>query len=246
MKNIVAVLLILLMSGCASKGPGLEPAADELYRTANEALKNGNFLNAAENLEKLESHYPFGNYARVAQLNLIYAYYKADNQAEALAAADRFIRLNPSDENLDYAFYMKGLINFNADQNILQKMLNTDFSKRDAGAARQSFQDFAELLRRFPDSRYVKDAQQRMIYLRNNLAQYEIHAARYYLNRGAYLAAVNRGKYVVENFPQTPAVADALDVMVEGYTALEMPDLALNALKTLKLNYPEHPGSHRE
>lgn len=239
-KSLFFLASFALITACSSnKISEKHNATDkELYQSAEESLKSENYESAAKDLELLEARYPFGQYAQQAQLKLIYAYYKSNSPAEALAAADRFIRLNPNHRYLDYAYYMKGLINFNADQSAVQAVLNTDFSKRDAGASRQAFKDFSMLVQKFPDSQYANDAKQRMIYLKNKLAEYEINVARYYMERGAYLAAANRCKYVVEHFPKTPAVKHALILMVQAYDTLGLEELKEHALRTLKLNYP--------
>jgi outer membrane protein assembly factor BamD len=158
----------------------------------------------------------------------------------ARSAADRFIRLHPTHPNVDYAYYLKGMVSYEQDKNFLASIIPMDPSTRDPGAARESFQDFSQLIRRFPNSEYAPDAQQRMKYLRNLLATAEIHVARYYIKRGAYVAAANRGRYVLENFQGAVAVPDALAIMVEAYQLLEMNDLADQALLVLNTNYPEH------
>ena len=193
-------------------------------------------------LKALESRYPFGRYADQAQLELIYANYKNTEPEAAKSAAERFIRLHPQHPNVDYAYYLKGLTSFDQDVGLLARFLPLDMTKRDPGAARDSYNEFAQLTSRFPNSRYAPDAKQRMIYLRNLLAAYEIHVADYYLTRQAYVAAANRGRYVVENFQETPSVGDGLAVMTEAYQRLHLDELAATSLETLKLNYPNHPS----
>ena len=243
-KLTLSLLIALLLSGCSIFGTPEEEDIPEqqLWEQASQYLKDNNYELAAQKLEQLESRYPFGRYSEQAQLELIWAYHKQSKADEAVAAADRFIRLHPQHENIDYAYYLRGLTHFLEDQSFLNRFLPTDMSMRDPGAARDSFDDFSLLLERYPSSQYAPDARKRMIFLRNQLASYEIHVARYYIRRGAFVAATNRGRYVVENFPQTPAVADALAVMVTGYTELGLKELAANAQSVLDQNYPDHPG----
>ncbi|MEH6469629.1 MAG: outer membrane protein assembly factor BamD [Halopseudomonas sp.] len=249
MKYFVKLTLVLtfisLLSGCALFGSDNEEfdiPEPQLWEEAKALLDEGNYEIATTKLELLESRYPFGRYSEQAQLELIFAYHKQSKPAEAVAAADRFIRLHPQHENVDYAYYLRGLTHFLQDQSVINRFLPTDMSMRDPGAAKDSFDDFATLLERYPNSQHAPDARKRMIFLRNQLAQYEIHVARYYLRRGAFVAATNRGRYVVENFPQSTSTADALAVMVTGYTELGLTDLAANAQAVLDQNYPNYPG----
>lgn len=214
----------------------------ELYRAAQKNLKSSNFDLAIKNLQLLEARYPFGPYAEQSQLELIYAHYRNYDHEEAVAAADRFVRLHPQHPNVDYAYYMKGLSSFTEGQGLLERFLPTDMTQRDPGPARQSFADFSQLLSRYPSSEYAADARARMVHLRNLLARYEINVANYYFKRRAYVAALNRGRYVVETFQETPAVPDGLAVMAQAYLILGMNDLADNAVATLRQNYPQHPS----
>ena len=238
----VLMAWFLLLAACSSDetDPTLEESELVLYKGAQTTLRSGNYTIAIERLRALESRFPFGRYAEQAQLEIIYAYYKSYQTEEARVAADRFIRLHPRHPNVDYAYYLKGLAAFEADQSFLEKILPLDPSKKDPGAARDSFNDFSLLIERFPQSKYAPDAQQRMIYLRNLLARYEVNIGQYYLKREAFVAAANRGRYVFENFQGTPAVPDALAVMVEAYLRLEMNEQADNTLKVLVANYPDH------
>lgn len=243
----IATCIALLCTACASKDGkdpdlGFDKTEEEYYEEARRQLDGSNFSRAIETLNELESRYPFGRYAEQAQLELIYAHYRGFEPEAARAAAERFIRLHPQHANVDYAYYMRGLATFVEGKGLFERFLPTDLTKRDPGAARDSFAYFAQLLARFPDSPYVPDAEARMVYLRNLLAQYEIHAARFYLKRKAYVAAANRGRYVVENFQETPAVPDALSIMAAGYHYLGLGDQAENAIATLRLNYPDHPA----
>ena len=217
----------------------------ELYRTAQQGLRSGNYDEALKRLQLLESRFPFGRYGEQAQLETIYAHFMAFDADLARSAADRFIRLHPQHPRVDYAYYLKGLAAYNKDRGLLDRVLPTSLARRDPGAARQSFDDFSELLRRHPDSPYAADARQRMLFLRNVLAQSEVEVARYYIRRGALVAAANRGRYVIENYPQTPATPDALAIMIEAYARLGQPDLANDALRVLALNYPQYPAFDR-
>lgn len=239
--------LILLTAACSTTEREEEYTSEaDLYQTAQEQLERSRWEEAINNLQALEEHFPFGTYAEQAQLELIYAYHGYDEPELVAATADRFIRLHPQHRNVDYAYYMKGLSSFSEGKGMFERVLPTDLTMRDPGAARESLAHFAQLLSRFPDSEYAPDAKKRMLYLRNLLARYEIHVANYYFKRGAYLAATNRGRWVVENYDQTPAVPDALAVMVQGYNLLEMPELAQQSLELLKLNYPEHPALNED
>ncbi|WP_330114997.1 outer membrane protein assembly factor BamD [Pseudomonas sp. JS3066] len=242
-KHLLLIATLALTAACSSNKEVVDEnlSEAELYQQAQADLDNSSYTPAIAKLKALESRYPFGRYAEQAQLELIYAYYKNVEPEAAKSAAERFIRLHPQHPNADYAYYLKGLASFEQDRGLLARFLPLDMTKRDPGAARDSYNEFAQLTSRYPNSRYAPDAKQRMIYLRNLLAAYEIHVADYYLTRQAYVAAANRGRYVVENFQETPAVGDGLAVMVEAYQRLGLNDLAASSLETLKLNYPEHP-----
>jgi len=199
-------------------------------------MKEGDYEQAIELYEKLEARYPFGRYATQAQLDVAYAYYQYDEPESALAALDRFIKLHPRNSHVDYAYYLKGIVNFNRSIGFVDRFIPSDVSQRDAGAAMDSFDDFSELVRKFPNSKYTKDARKRLLYLRNNIAKHEVHVARYYLDRGAYLAAANRGVYVVENYQRAPAVREALQTMIEAYDKLGLERLSADARRVLAVN----------
>lgn len=243
LKVLSTLVLFSLLSACSWFG-GDKVAPDvpeqQLYDEALSALEADNFGLAIEKLQLLEARYPFGRYSEQAQLELIYAYFRNYEPESARAAADRFIRLHPNHDNIDYAYYLKGLTAFEQDRSFFEKYLPIDVSQRDPGAALESFESFSILLNRYPQSEYAPDAQKRMQYLKNRLATYEIHVASYYMRRQAWVAAANRGRYVVENLQETPAVPDALAIMAEAYTELGMHDLANNALEVLRLNYPDY------
>ena len=214
----------------------------DFYEKIQSSLNASNWSVAISNLQLLESQFPFGKYAEQGQLELIYAHYKSGDYESSIAASDRFVRLHPQHPNVDYAFYVKGLSQISQTGGFLDSFIPTDSSMRDIGEARTAFATLTELLSRFPTSPYAADARKRLVSLRNQLARAEIHVANYYFSRSAYLAAANRGQYVVENFQQSPAVPDGLAVMAQAYYLLEMQDLADNAVKILAANYPEHPS----
>lgn len=233
---------LLLVGGCSSNKDKYSKTSEQAtYELAQKYLRSSNWSAAVEALEVMEENFPFGSFAEQAQLELIYAYFRGSEYEAATASADRFIRLHPQHRNVDYAYYMRGISAFHNDT-AFYSMLPTDITKRDAGTAKESFDYFAQLIYRYPDSAYALDAQKRMVYLRNMLARYEIHVANYYFKRGAYVAAANRGRYVVENFEGTPAVPDGLAVMAQAYHMLEMKEYSESAAKVLVANYPNHPA----
>ena len=249
-RSMLMIFAAAILVGCASseKKEQLSETLSEaeLYQMASKSINDNRFAEAIKSLRTLESRYPFGAFAEQAQLDIIYAYFKNSEPEAAKAAADRFIRLHPQHPDADYAYYMKGLASNTSAMGIVDRYLPIDLTRRDPGQARVSFNEFSELLSRFPNSKYAPDARQRMIALRNRLAQYEIHVANYYLKRKAYVAAIDRGRYVVENMQQTPAVSEALAIMVEGYQHLRLPKPAGEALAVLKLNYPDHPSLDKQ
>ena len=242
-KHLLLIAIFALTAACSSNETISENLGEaELYRQAQTDLDNKSYTSAINKLKALESRYPFGRFAEQAQLELIYAYYRNTEPEAARSSAERFIRLHPQHPSVDYAYYLKGLASFDQDRGLLARFLPLDMTKRDPGAARDSFNEFAQLTTRYPNSRYAPDAKARMIYLRNLLAANEIHVADYYLRRQAYVAAANRGRYVVENFQGTPSVGDGLAVMTEAYQHMGLNELADSSLETLKLNYPDHPS----
>ena len=219
-----------------------DPSETSLYETAQKFINKRFWQDAIEVLQSLEENYPFGEYAEQAQLELIYAYYKSNELEAVSVTVDRFIRLHPKHRHLDYAYYMKGLATFTRHTGLLGDFTPIDLTTRDPGQAQLSFSYFADLVNRFPNSEYKNDAIKRMEFLRNLLARHEIHVANYYFERGAYLAAANRGRYVVENYQQTPAVPDALAIMAQGYHLLGLNDLSQASIAVLQANYPEYPA----
>ena len=214
-----------------------------LYGEAKAALDAGDYETAIDYYEKLESRYPFGRFAQQSQIDVAYAYWKNDEPASAIAAADRFIKLHPRHPNVDYAYYLKGLVNFEQGRSFMDRIVPRDMSQRDPGSVRESFDAFSELVRVYPQSRYAEDARQRMLYLKDLLARHEVHVADYYMRRGAYVAAANRARFVVENYQRSPAIPDALVIMAKAYRLMDLDDLSADALRVLELNYPDHPGA---
>lgn len=218
-------------------------SASKYYAEAKSELNEGNYGGAVKLFEALEARYPYGRFAQQAQLEVAYAYYKDGEQATAIAAADRFIKLHPNHKNVDYAYYLKGLSNFNDDLGLMgivsEKILNQDMSERDPKASRESFENFKELVSRYPKSKYAPDAVQRMKHLVNVVALNEVQVARYYMKRGGYVAAANRAQYALKEYPQTPATEEALFIMMKAYDALGMADLRDDAHRVMKKNFPD-------
>ncbi len=238
---------LLLAAALTLGGCGLLPeikdetagwSAQRIYAEAKDNLNSGNYERAVKLFETLESRYPFGRYAQQAQLEVAYAYYKDNEPISAIAACDRFIKLHPNHPNVDYAYYLKGLANFNDDLGLLGNLVNQDLSERDPRAARDAFLAFKELVTRFPDSKYAEDSSARMKYLVNALANNEVHVAKYYLKRKAWVAAANRAKEVLKTYPEAPALEEALAIMVVAYDKLELTNLRDDAQRVLTLNFP--------
>lgn len=230
-------LLALLLGACASHKPKLMSEKD-YYEQAQKSMHAGNFTKASEDLEALESHYPVGAYTEQAQLDLIYANFRHVDYADASAAAERFIRLHPNHPQLDYAYYMRGLADYEADKDFFSRYMPVKASARDMSNMQNAFTEFRDLLLRFPDSEYAPDARARMIYIRNQFAEAEMHVARFYAKKKAYLSCLSRARGVVENFPGAPQVADALALEVWAYNKLGLRDLAAQNLALLKANFP--------
>lgn len=238
-----------LLVGCSYLAACASPKADlnaftetGLYEQAQSSLRQGNYIRATELLRRLEADYPFGNYAQSAQLSLIYAYYKSDEVELADAAARRFIRLHPNHNNVDYAYYLRGLAAFPEPSSFFQSMFSSDLSRKSMEGAQNSFRHFSDLIKQYPDSLYVEDARLRMTYLRNLLARHEINVANFYMDYKAYTAAINRGQYVLENFQKSPAIPDALAILIKANQQLALNEQAANYLTILKQNYPEYPA----
>lgn len=246
--RIIVLALAAILAGCASWGEEQDVtrnwSAQRLYDAAKAQMANGNYEEAIEYYEKLEVRYPFGVLARQAQLDIVYAYYKFDEPASALAAADRFIKLHPLHPGVDYVYYLKGLVTLSKEKSILDRFIPEHLLESDPVAALQAFRAFEELVQRFPESRYAEDSRQRMLHLKNVLAAHEVLVGRYYMKREAWLAAANRARYVVENYQRTPAATDALDIMARAYRRLGLDDLAADAERVLDLNSVRPPRGH--
>ena len=236
---LVALGLAMLATGCRShRGDDAKSGPEVIYARAQKAIRNSSYAEAIKQLEALQSRFPFSDPARQAQLDLIYAYYKARQTDPAIDAADTFIRENPTNPRADYAYYMKGLVYFERQSNWIERRFHVDLSQRPPVNARKSFEALQQLLEKYPQSPYVGDARQRMVFLRNRLADFELHVALYYMRRGAYVGAINRAKFCVENYDGAPAVKGSLKVLVDAYRALHMMDLASNAERVYADNYP--------
>ena len=244
------ILLCLLagfaITGCATTGKGDRQSlsVEKMYQNARQAMDKGDFQVAIDQYEELEVQYPFGPYTQQAQLDIAYAYYRFNEIDSAIAAAERFIKLNPRHPQVDYAYYLRGLANFDRTRSSFDSLTKSDAARRDPHSARESYEHFAELVNRFPDSKYRADALQRMIYLRNYLARHELYVARYYLKRGAYIAAADRARYIIENYPRTPSIDEALPLMAQAYQRLGLEDLYQDTLQVIQ-QQPSRPDSNR-
>ena len=231
-----AATLLALLAGCGDTPRQQVGNAERLYEMAKRASDNGNYRDAIAYYEQLEARFPFSNPARQGQLDLMYAYYKNREPESAIDQADQFIRENPAHPRVDYAYYIKGLVQFERNPNFLERWFNADLSERPPIDARKSFQAFQTILERFPNSQYAEDSRKRMVFLRNRLAAYEVYVAEYYLKRGAWVGAINRCKYAIENYDGSPQIQRALAIMAESYRKLGMDDLAADTEKVLKEN----------
>lgn len=238
---LAPVLTALLLAGCASTGEETLPE-EEYYEQARSSMNAGNFESAQQNLEALETYYPFGRYAEQAQLDLIYARYQNLDLQGARSAADRFLRLNPQSENADYALYMRGIASYYMDLGLAARYFPIEVDARDPGQQLQAFEDFSQLVNRYPESQYTADARQRMIAIRNRMAGQELAAAEYYIKREAYIAALNRTRTVVEEYNRTPAVEEALVIMAEMYARLGLDQERKDTARVLARNFPDSPA----
>lgn len=214
---------------------------DQFITASKEELEDENYKKAIKLLEQLDSRYPFGAHSAQVQLDLTYAYYKNSDSEAALASADRFIKTHPRHPDVDYAYYLKALVNFNRELGFIDRFVPSDKTQRDSLFTQTSYLNFEELLRRFPDSKYVPDVKQRMTYLRNSLARHELHVARFYIDREAYVAAVNRTNYILQHYQDTPAVPFALEIQIKAYQILGLQALADDSAKIYAYNYPNGP-----
>ena len=243
--NLLLLLLatVLLLSGCAGSD-GQKDDTDiwsetKLYSEATAKLNDADFAKCGKYFEKLEARFPFGPYSQQAQINAAYCYWKAQEQAQALVAIDRFIKLHQGSPNLDYGYYLKGLITFNDDLGWLGKFTGQDLSERDPQAAKDAFESFKVVAERFPNSKYAPDALDRMRYIVNSLAEADVIVARYYYQRGAYLASANRAQLVIRDYDRAPAVEEALYILYKSYENLGMVQLSNDTARVFKLNFPD-------
>ncbi len=240
----IAALGLSMLGACSFFGEKLNEqknwSVEEFYKNAKSDLDSGNYPGAIKLYESLEARYPFGRYAQQAQLDIAYAYYKENDSTQAVAATERFIKLHPNHPNLDYALYLKALAFFKPDLGLFGDLLNLDPADRDPKALRESFEAFKDLVIRFPDSIYSDDARIRMAYLVNTLARHDVSVARYYMSRGAYLASVNRAQNVLQRYPQAPATQEALEVSIEAYDKMGLPELASSSRRVLEKNFPNN------
>ena len=247
MRRILTVFIVLavgLLSGCGIfSGKEVDEtrgwSAQKLYAEARQEMADRNWENAIKHYERIESRYPFGRFAQQAMIEVAYAHWKNEDAASALASIDRFVKLHPNHPSADYMYYLRGLINFNDDLGILGFFSGQDLSERDPKAAAEAFVSFKELVTRFPESKYAPDAVQRMNYLVNALASHEVHVARYYMKRKAYVAAANRTQYALKTYPGAPANEEGLVIMVKAYDAMGMTTLRDDAERVLKKNFPD-------
>ena len=209
---------------------------EQIYAEAKAEMNEGNYEAAIKQYEVLQSRYPYGRYAQQALLETAYSYYKQNEPESAISTAERFIKQYPNNQHVDYAYYLRGLANFNGEIGLLTAAGGQDPTERDPKAAQNSFNSFKDLVTRFPDSRYAPDSRLRMHYLANSLAKYELHVAKYYLRRGAYIASANRAKNILSQFPNSPSTRDALEIMIKAYDALGMKDLRDDAQRVLTKN----------
>ena len=252
-KILLVVSLGLALSACASKGTIDKDAqitqdwsVERLYAEAQGEVNSNNYTRAIKLYELLESRFPNGRYAQQAQLDTAYAYYKDDEPEKALAAIDRFQRHHPLHPNMDYALYLKGLVLFNEDQSFLNKLASQDWSDRDPKANRDAYHAFAQLVERYPNSKYTADATERMVKLVDALGGNEIAVARYYMKRGAYIAAANRAQKIVERYQNTRYVEESLAMMELAYKKLDKPQLAADTRRILEKNFPQSPFLQHE
>ncbi|MBT9614373.1 MAG: outer membrane protein assembly factor BamD [Burkholderiales bacterium] len=242
LRNSLAVFMVLWLVGC-----GLLPevqdetkgwSAQRLYSAAKDAMADNNYEKAVKYYESLEARYPYGRYAQQAQLEVAYAYFKDREPASAIAACERFIKLHPNHPNVDYAYYLKGLVNFNEDLGFTGYVVTQDLSDRDPKAAREAFESFKDLATKYPESKYTPDAIKRMNYLVNALSSHESYVAQYYYRRGAHVAAVNRAQNLLKTYPNTPATEEALAVLVRSYAAMGLTDLSKDSQRVLEKTFP--------
>jgi outer membrane protein assembly factor BamD len=239
MRHSLAVFLLVTLTACSSTPDELSNrSAEELYNEAKSALQDSSYEGALRDFKTLQSRFPYSRYAQQAQLEIAYVHFKQNAPDATISAANRFIQQYPKNSHVDYAFYLKGLANFNADIGMFGEAFGQDPTERDPKAAQDSFESFKDLISRFPNSKYAPDSRLRMQYLINALASYEIHVASYYLRRNAFISAINRANNVLTQFPNSTASKDALMILVQGYDALGMAALRTDSQRVLNLNFP--------
>ncbi|MDZ7791220.1 MAG: outer membrane protein assembly factor BamD [Xanthomonadales bacterium] len=239
-RNITLLLLavaLLSLAGCSREKVEDDVPAEELYERAHAALRAKAWPQAIDRYKQLTTRYPFGRHAEQAQLDMAFAQYKAGSSEQAITTLERFIRTYPTHPNVDYAWYLKGLVNYDQSMGFLRRIFPGQVVDRDQTSARQAFMEFQELIRRFPESRYVADARQRMVFLRNVMAEQDVVIGEYYFRRGAYIASLNRARHVIETYPQAPANIEALDLMARAYARLELDELAADTRRVIEHNY---------
>jgi len=241
--RLFACVAVLAFSGCGLLPDTVDETtnlnAEQMYNLAHDALSQGNYTRAVKLFEALEARFPYGRFAQQAILEQAYANYRAGETASAIAACDRFIRTFPNNQNVDYAYYLKGLVNFREDQGLLGYVYELDLAEREPKGMRESFAAFKELVAKFPESRYAQDSTDRMLYLTNALGKYEVNVARYYYNRGAYVAAINRAQAAIVGYPRTAANEAALDVLAKSYDKLGLTQLRDDTMLVLKRTFPD-------
>jgi len=248
---ITLLVVAVMLAACSREKMDDSVPAEELYERAHGALQARAYQEAISRYKELTTRYPFGRHAEQAQLDMAFAMYKGGKGEQAITTLDRFIRTYPTHPNVDYAWYLKGLVHYDQSMGFLRRMFPGQVVDRDQTAARDAFMDFQELIRRFPESRYVADARQRMVFLRNVMAEQDVVIGEYYFRRGAYIAAINRAEHVIETYPRAPANVEALELMARSYDRLELPELAADTRRVLEHNYgdiqrqPEEKGLWR-
>ena len=241
MRFIIYTILALSLVACGPAKEDIDPtaewSAERFYLEARAELSNGNYLTAIEYYETLESRYPFGRYATQAQIDVAYAYYKFNEPDSAITAIDRFIKLHPRDPAVDYAYYLKGLVNFERGGTILDVLSQRDLSEFDKNIMLTAYNNFKLLVQRFPDSKYAEDSGRRMIFLRDELARADYRVASYYASRDAWIAVANRTKYILQNYQGASVIKSTLELQLKAYQKLEMDELARDTQRIIDLNY---------
>lgn len=251
---ILVLILVVTMSSCSSLWPfgkdeeekdpviAADDSAAKLYTSAHRLMIAKDFTAAVEQFELLQTRYPFGRYAQQGLLELTFAYYKQNNIDQALSSVNRFIQLNPQHPNIDYAYYMKGLITFDSGKNLINLIIKRDPSNNDPTSLREAFSIFGTLIEKYPESEYADDAKLRMVYLRNELAEYELKVAKFYMRRGAYAASANRAKYIMENYQGAEVMPESVYILEQAYLALGIKDLAEDTHRVYAQNYQTGKG----